>query len=471
MKVANPKYPVMASWLRELGSRLDAPPFLSGAIEARKMLESMDAKKERLVELTRGGISGMYHVGQDKIRWVEDPAYGMLFLRSSDILKADLTDCLLISRSQVAGNPLFQCPSGTTLITRSGTIGRTVYARQEMADMAISQDVLKVVADEDKILPGYLYAYLSSRFGIPQIVSGTFGSIIVHIEAENIADLLVPRLGKKLEERVHGLVQEAANNRTGASRQIAEAVELLIDSLGLPELPQSDVTRFNLASVMSSDLQGRLDASYHSTTAHAAEHAVTQCRAESKFLKAVALRLFKPPMFKRLWVDGPAYGRQFVSGNDAYRYSAEDVRYVSRNTPNFDEFILKRGWVVFQAAGQVYGLFGQPLYVRGWLENIFCADDVYRIVPETEEDGAYLFAFFKSPHGRVLLKRQACGNSIPRVWDPHMARVIVPWPKEKQRRRIGVAIIEAHDKIERARVAESEAIQAVEASIEKAGGV
>ncbi len=39
MKLVNPDNPVMASWLREKAHRLDAPPFLSGSIEARKLLE------------------------------------------------------------------------------------------------------------------------------------------------------------------------------------------------------------------------------------------------------------------------------------------------------------------------------------------------------------------------------------------------------------------------------------------------
>jgi len=102
---------------------------------------------------------------------------------------------------------------------------------------------------------------------------------------------------------------------------------------------------------------------------------------------------FKPPMFKRLWVADSTYGPQFVSGNDAYRFEAEELRYVSVKTPHFDEFILKRGWVVFQAAGQIYGLFGQPLLVVGWLENLFCADDVYRLVPHNELDGAFCSHF------------------------------------------------------------------------------
>lgn len=61
MKIVNLKNPVMASWLREQGFRLDAPPFLSGAIEARKLLEQLPIKKEPLASLTQGHNGGIYN--------------------------------------------------------------------------------------------------------------------------------------------------------------------------------------------------------------------------------------------------------------------------------------------------------------------------------------------------------------------------------------------------------------------------
>ena len=61
MKIVNLKNPVMASWLREQGFRLDAPPFLSGAIEARKLLERLPVKKEPLASLTQGHNGGIFN--------------------------------------------------------------------------------------------------------------------------------------------------------------------------------------------------------------------------------------------------------------------------------------------------------------------------------------------------------------------------------------------------------------------------
>jgi type I restriction enzyme S subunit len=183
-------------------------PIRERGIETRRKIQTLACEKDHLVDLTLGGLSGMYHVGQDKIVWAQDGFHGMPFLRSSDILDADITESLFISRKQVAGNSLFQCPAGTTLITRSGTIGRMTYMRPDMTDTAISQDVLKVVPDTSKVNAGYLYAFLKSSVWPPKVTGGTFGFNYCYIEAENIADYWIPR-HVAVEDQAHELNQRA----------------------------------------------------------------------------------------------------------------------------------------------------------------------------------------------------------------------------------------------------------------------
>src|SRR2546423_14463893 len=103
MKLGNLKNPVMASWLREQGFRLDAPPFLSGAIEAHKLLEQLPVKKEALALLTQRNL-GIFHAGRVKRNWVIEPEYGVPFLSSTDILQADLSRLSLISNQVIAEN-------------------------------------------------------------------------------------------------------------------------------------------------------------------------------------------------------------------------------------------------------------------------------------------------------------------------------------------------------------------------------
>jgi type I restriction enzyme, S subunit len=148
MKLVNLKNPVMASWLREQGFRLDAPPFLSGAIEARKLLERLPVKKKPLVFLTQRGL-GVFHAGRIKRNRVTEPEYGVPFLSSTDILQADLSHLSLISKRIVTENPQLTIRKDWTLITRSGSISRMVYARPDMDGVACSEHVLRVVPDPD----------------------------------------------------------------------------------------------------------------------------------------------------------------------------------------------------------------------------------------------------------------------------------------------------------------------------------
>jgi len=458
------------SWIPRWGYRLDVEPFVGGAVETRVFLERAAYPKRPLHELTTGHNGGIYNGPMFRRNYVESPEHGVPFLTSGSMLRADLSNVGLLRRKDAESPKLsyLRLTRGTTLISCSGSIGRTVYTRPDMEGMWASQDIMKVVPDPAKVPPGFLYAFLSSKFGVPMVTSGTYGAIIQHIEPEHIAALPVPGFGDKAEAEIHNLVEEAAVLRAGAAKAIRAAVAALPATLGLGPLKIHDVTKFGVAEVAATQLRGRLDAAYHSAAAMEVESQLASCAARVAPMPEVLVGYFKPPMFKRLWVTAPEYGRQFVSGNDAYRFEAEELRYVSTKTQNFDQFIVHRGWVIFQAAGQIYGLFGQPLFVRGWLEQIFCADDMYRLVPHNEVDGAYLFTFLKTPHGQVLLKRQASGNSIPRVWDPHVRDMRIPWPSERIRENIARPILLAHEDIETARSKEKRAVALVEKAIEEA---
>lgn len=452
---------VRSGWLEEGGRRLDCNPYFSGAQEARDAIERLAVLKENLCDVTRN----IYDSGRQGRNWVEDIRFGIPFMGSSAIILSDLSSLPLISNRQVAQNQKLLLKEGASLITRSGAIGRMAYVRPDMAGLACSEDVLRVEPNELKILPGYLFAFLSSKYGVPLIISGTYGAIIQHIEPEHIEKLPVPRFEVDFETEVHSLIVSTAKNRSNAQSVISKLLVEFEEEAGFINEKVGTATDFSISSVKFSNLHDRLDAPYHSESAIRAEELLNNGNFDVENLPNVVERYFKPPIFKRLWVESSEFGPLFVSGNDIYRYQPEEERYVSRRTPKFDEFILKRGWVAFQAAGQIYGLFGRPLFIHGWLEETFCADDVFRIVPCNEIDGAFLFLFFRTKVGQALIKRQACGNSIPRVWEPHVSGIRVPWPDPVIRAKFGKPIIEAHIAIEAARQTELKAVSMVEARI------
>jgi type I restriction enzyme S subunit len=188
---------IPSTWINRRGRRFDAGTYASGALDARIRLEALDAPRSLLRELAVGGLSGLVNPGRIKRLWVSDPSYGRPFLSSTDILGTDISTIRYISHRAVAENPRLLISSAWILITRAGTIGRMAYARPDMDGMACTEDVLRVIPDDSLVPPGYLYAFLSGKFGTPLVTSGAYGAIIQHIEGQHIADIPIPRLGDR----------------------------------------------------------------------------------------------------------------------------------------------------------------------------------------------------------------------------------------------------------------------------------
>ena len=109
----------------------------------------------------------------------------------------------------------------------------------------LRSNIMKVVPDPDRILPGYLYAFLSSKFGVPLVVGGTYGAIIQHIEPHHIANLPVPRLGDELETQVHKLIKEA-HSWTSIRRILLRQPRMSSNDWSAQSVPRSSGRRSHL---------------------------------------------------------------------------------------------------------------------------------------------------------------------------------------------------------------------------------
>lgn len=451
---------VRAAWLEEGGRRLDCNPYMSGALEARDTLNRLDCLKDTLSEVTLG----MFDSGRESRKWVDDPRYGVRYMGSSAISLADLSTLPLISKKQVARNPRLLIEEGWSLITRSGTIGRMAYVRADMAGLACSEDVLRVVPSPERIPPGYLYAFLSSRYGVPLVVSGTYGAIIQHIEPEHIADLPVPRFASAIEEAIAAKVNAASQARAEAVTLLHDATQRLHHTLGLraptpiATLPKPDVT-----PVSSSAFQDRGDAYYYGAR-NADSRAAFDRLAVNRRLGEVA-EVFIPGIFKRLYASDPQYGSPYITGGDVFELAPTSDKFLMTRVAAEYRLLLKRGMIVVQEAGQLGGLIGRSVMVGRHLDGFSCSNNMIRIVPEDDIDGGYLFALLSSEHGVRLLSREAAGSSIPHTDESRVKNILVPWPSRAERETIGAPAIQARDLRDQACVWEQEARDMLEAKI------
>jgi len=253
---------VPSAWLEKEGRRLDCGPYVSGAIEAKLLLQALPVKRHSLTNAVHGHDGGIYNGPQFARNYVSDRDHGVPFLTSSSMLLADFTHVDLIRKADATSSRLsfLRLEQGMTLISCSGTIGRMTYARREMVGLWSSQDTLKVVPNPAVVKPGYLFAFLSGRFGLPLIVGGTYGAIIPHLEPQHIAELPVPMAPEGLQDAVHKLVEDAADLRTKASLELRAVIREIEQAADLPAVESHySGASPDISIVNAQRLGGRMD--------------------------------------------------------------------------------------------------------------------------------------------------------------------------------------------------------------------
>lgn len=115
-------------------------------------------------------------------------------------------------------------------------------ARHE--DAFFSHDLIRIVPDEGKIRPGYLFTVLGHpELGRPLVIRNAYGTSIPHLDPEDVANIPIVRLKASQEERIADTMEKAIELRADADlkeTQLAERAEHLI-SLFL----DGETTHFN----------------------------------------------------------------------------------------------------------------------------------------------------------------------------------------------------------------------------------
>ena len=455
------------SWIPRWGYRLDVEPFVGGAVETRVYLENAPYPKEQLHELTAGHNGGIYNGPMFRRNYVESLENGVPFLTSGSMLRADLSNVGLLRRKDAASTKLsyMRLTKGTTLISCSGSIGRTVYTRPDMEGMWASQDIMKVVPDPKKIPAGFLFAFLSSKYGVPMITSGTYGAIIQHIEPEHIRGLLVPRFGEPVESEAAAQVDGAARNRSKATELRRRSQEILLKSLHLPDMSEAGTPLTFAAFTVSSSSMGRLDAAFHSPPGVIAAEALKLYERSESF-GAVA-RVFQTNIFKRPYVSDPQHGYAYFSGAELFTYDPQPRGYLRKKAPGIDQYIVRRDWLLMQDAGQLGGLIGRVTRVTADQDGSVVSNHLIRIVAQERTDAAYLFALLASPVGFRSVVRNAFGTSIPQLESTHLAQIKIPWPEKRIREQIAEPVVLSWDLEDEASRLDRNAVALVERAIEK----
>ncbi len=120
--------------------------------------------------------------------------------------------------------PEIQLETNMVCVTRSGTIGRVQIIPAYMSNWTASEDATRLLSE---INPGYLYAWLASDYGNCLLMRQLYGSVIVHIDRDMLASVLIPLPDITIINEIGDLVLKANQLRDTAWRKEQEAISQL----------------------------------------------------------------------------------------------------------------------------------------------------------------------------------------------------------------------------------------------------
>jgi type I restriction enzyme S subunit len=168
--------------------------------------------------------------GSRSTRNYVDKENGIAFLSGKNIIQIR-PDFKYISKSETANIEEMLLSEGQILISRSGTLGRTLLIYKNYEGCAASEHLIRVKPETSKIDSGYLYAFLSSDYGFHQLLRYKHGAVIDEITEDQISQSLIPLPSEKQQKEIGDLVRQAYELRAEAIRLEDEAQELLTQAL------------------------------------------------------------------------------------------------------------------------------------------------------------------------------------------------------------------------------------------------
>ncbi|TPV48581.1 restriction endonuclease subunit S [Pseudarthrobacter phenanthrenivorans] len=471
MKIVDIENPVRLEWFSDQGFRLDASPYLSGALEARKRLEAL-SNTVRLDSVTTGYKGGVFNGPKFSRVYLEDPEQSVPFLGSTDMLEADFSYVPRLSKQIANRLGYLKVEPGMSLISCSGTIGRMAYARPDMTGFWTSQHVMKVQADSDVIPSGYLYTFLRSRFGIPMIVSSAYGAIIQHIEPHHLADLPVPRFDSALEQKIHDLVEESARLRAAFQSGLVAATEDFFQAVGLPEL--IDYRWHDEESDLGFVVQDVTPASLRALNFRPrAQRLINLLRSVpgttlGQVCDGGTLRT--GARFKRIDAD-EEHGVRLVGQRQAFWVNPEG-RWISAAAAPRD--IIQKDETILVSAHGTFGeneVYARSVFITGSLLRNAYSQDFVRVLSGTPEvPGAYLFALFRSNAMFRIFRSISVGGKQQEYHTKFLRDLPIPLAAESDRRCIANTVRQAYRDRDHAETLEFEALSLLTDAIEGAEG-
>lgn len=451
------------------GKRLEASVFDVEAKQARDTI--MNGKYPCVPLLGENGlIEKAHYPGRFKRIYCERGNGEAFFLPSqmTDIYpKAEK----FISRLTKCDISELKLKPNTLLLTRSGTIGTISLVSKTTEGNVFSDDVIRVTFKNTNDL-GYCYTFLKSKLGNVVLQTNGYGSVITHLEPEHLRETYIPNAPNAIKERIHQLIIKSFQLRDESNILIDESTELLIKELHLPDIDSFDVNYYqkdaavNTFSVKLSNLNGRVDASYHVPIVDAIIEHLNKYAEEVTTVgdKRISKDIVLAGVFKRTYVEED-YGYPFLGGKEITQLNPKTEKYLSKpiHKKRYEkELKVTENTILVTDRGTIGTITLVPKHWNGYAVS----QNVLKLIPANEQIAGYIYIFLNSEWGNKLVCRQTYGSVVDMIDNNSLASVEIPLLKNKDVQvKINDLALEANKKRYEAYLLEQEALKIMDEEV------
>ncbi|MGO3181271.1 MAG: methylation-associated defense system restriction endonuclease subunit S MAD5 [Aequorivita sp.] len=441
---------VKHNWFKESGQRLDASYYLSEGpltnIKLEKSPYPLTTLSKETIEIFKGNIF--------KRVYVDNPNTGHPFMTASDMMKSDLNSGKFVSKKYTnVANLMVE--ENWILTTRSGTLGNTVYTNKGFKNFLVTDDLIRIIPKNNKVKGGFMYAYLTSKYGNGLLTQSSYGGVVKHIEPHHIESLLIPIFPVDKQKVINQLVVDSSKLRLKAADLLQRSHLSLSEAIQYKGADNLHIT--NLKTILKSH-QIRFESRYYTSEGYQIQNFIQN--REHKKLIEVSEEIHRPGIFKRHYVEK---GVEFFGGAEIMKAIPQSDKKLSiAKTKHLESLKIEEDQILVTCGGTI----GNTVLVNRFLAGKAASQHILRVKAKGIKTG-YLFAFMSSDLGLKIMESFSYGSVIPQIEPHHLELLSIPIIEKSKMNEIHEMIMEYKESISLAIEKELEAIALVEKEIEQ----
>lgn len=424
--------------------------------EDQRALRALQTWSGSTIDLETGCLKGGLFKGQIFKRvFIDDSDHGVPYVSAKDLERVQIRPPNYLAPMHGRMLDRLRLAKGMLLLTRSGmNLGQTIWVRDDMTSLCGTDDLIRILPDENVVARGYLFLFLSSVYGRTAIRQQIYGGNIKHIEPEQVAGIRIPRLPPAKEAQLSAAVDEAFSLRERACQSLAEAGAAVEAALRFPRYHTANIRPWGVRTVASEAAGMRLDATYYSDAATWSD-SVVRSTGETQALAEAEVVVLETPRMKQLFVE-QQFGVPFFTSGDIFRNEIVGERFLARSAlRGSGDWSVQPGDVLVARSGQVGGIIGRC----AWADKRF-ADTVVsphvlrlRVGKKSPLKAGYLYAYLgETDVGYRQLVRLAAGSSVPFLDANEMRALRIPIAPADVQARADRAVRDAGEQLARAQL-------------------